>query len=294
MERCKLAQGCSDRPDLGGPFRVFADSWELGASPTFTAHKFRPTQMKGHGLSGIPKPYRALSLARFGDVALLPRRIYSSAAKDRFNPATAPSSKKHHDIESFQEYARRANLGTGTPVYVGTLYEYTVASSLRRLGFDLHRTGRSSDQGIDLLGRWTVDGFSEPLRVIVQCKALNRSLDPKHVRELEGAFTGVPTEWRKENVIGLLATTNKATKGVTEALGRSRWPMGFLKVSTCGTVEQFLWNQTAIERGLEGLGVATRYSEGMAGGDDKSPGVQTDVVLTWMGRPVLPGGSEGK
>lgn len=220
----------------------------------------------------------------------------ASSKKKPSSPADAqiaPGSENHHDLPSFLAYAERVNLASHRTVYVGTHYEYTVAATLKRLGFHLTRTGRASDFGIDLLGAWalpiptTKGALPRPpplsLRVLIQCKASNKILNPKNIRELEGAFTGAPARWREEDFLGLLATTKKATKGVMDALGRSRWPMGFLKIDPDGRVEQFLWNASARARGLEGLGVTVRYSltEKDADGDLKS-----DIALTWQGKPL--------
>lgn len=217
-------------------------------------------------------------------------RLYSTSKPSRtFDPVIAPGSENHYDLPSFLAYAERVSLSPDRTVYIGTHYEYTVAATLKRLGFELTRTGRASDFGIDLLGTWTLpvpDDASPrplPLRVLIQCKASNKILNPKHVRELEGAFTGAPAQWREEDFLGLLATTKKATKGVMEALGRSRWPMGFLKVDTDGRVEQFLWNSSARARGLESLGVTLRYMTGEKNADGET---RSDIALTWQGRPL--------
>ena len=90
----------------------------------------------------------------------------------------------------------------------------------------------------------------------------------------------------EEGILGLLVSTGDATRGVREALGRSQWPMGFLKVSTdfgrtetttttttgtlpslsssasAAVVEQFIWNHAATEKWLTGLGVTIKYSDG--------------------------------
>lgn len=161
-----------------------------------------------------------------------------------------PGSAHHNSLPTFLEYAKRVNLSPTKTVYVGTHYEYIVALSLLRLGFSLLRTGRSADQGIDLIGHWTLPPVPAPLPVIVQCKFRSAPLSPQHVRELEGAFQGIPAEWRRKDVFALLVTTKKATKGVMDALSQSRWPMAFLKISRTGVVEQFLWNHNASERGL--------------------------------------------
>lgn len=255
----------------------------------------------------------------------------SSETSDLTNSKIAPGSENHHDLPSFLAYAERVDLSSKASVYVGTHYEYTVATTLARLGFKLTRTGRARDYGIDLLGSWTlpvpvsgsantqpselnnaassdapdttsrVQPPSRPLRVLLQCKCSNKKLGPDKVRELEGAFTGAPMEWRQEDFLGLLATTNSATKGIIEALGRSRWPMGFLKIEHDGRIEQFLWNRSAQARGLEGLGVTVRYMlPPVEGGavpttekntkteTKKGEGetVRTDVGLTWDGMPL--------
>ncbi len=192
-----------------------------------------------------------------------------------------PSSDKHHDLPTFLAYAAATNLPATRTVFVGTHYEYTVAASLSRLGFTLTRTGRASDLGVDLLGHWTLPCFTIPARVLLQCKALAEGPRPRHVRELEGAFVGAPAGWRaRGDVLGLLAATREATRGVREALGRSRWPLGFVMVRTDGRVEQLLWNRKAAEMGLEGVGVTIRYLPMEEGGDG---GVAREVVLTWKG-----------
>ncbi|KAL2153133.1 hypothetical protein VTH82DRAFT_4288 [Thermothelomyces myriococcoides] len=153
-----------------------------------------------------------------------------------------PAPSTHHtDLPSFLAYAARTNLDPSSPVYVGTHFEYTVAGALARFGLSLRRVGGASDCGIDLLGTWSLPPFSaeyqqqqhrhyhRQLRVLVQCKAVQRP-GPNLVRELEGAFVGAPAGWRatadRHGVLGLLVTERPATKGIREALTRSRWPMG--------------------------------------------------------------------
>ena len=98
-------------------------------------------------------------------------------------------------------------------------------------------------------------------------------------------------------MIGLLAAPGQATKGVREALGRSRLPLGFLMLEPDGGVRQFLWNRVASELGLDGVGVRLRYcrdavvkdGEEKGGGDGHGhgQGVRGEVVLTWRGE-LLP------
>jgi hypothetical protein len=167
----------------------------------------------------------------------------------------------HHDLPTFLDYVSRTGLDIKSTVYVGTHYEYTVASSLAKYGFSLKRVGGSSDYGIDLLGVWDVPSMTDSIKVLVQCKAGSQRVGPHMIRELEGAFVGAPVGWRGTGVLGFLASEGTATKGVRESLGRSRWPMGFISCSNDGYVSQMLWNRRAEEVGLVGLGVGMRYPE---------------------------------
>ncbi|KAM7196385.1 Protein of unknown function (DUF2034) domain containing protein [Naviculisporaceae sp. PSN 640] len=193
-----------------------------------------------------------------------------------------PSSKSafHNDLPSFLQYASRVGLSQTSTVFVGTHFEYTVASTLSLYGFNLRRIGGASDAGVDLLGTWTIPSVSTttsssqpqpqpqpPLRVIIQCK-VTPNPRPSLIRELEGAFIGAPSGWRMNSssseggVLGFLILDKPATRGIREALGRSRWPMGFIYCSKEGIVEQFLWNERAVSQGLEGMGVVKRYASG--------------------------------
>lgn len=191
---------------------------------------------------------------------------------------SAPASH-HTSLPTFLAHAARTNLDPSSTVYVGTHFEYTALHALSRYGLALRRVGGVADCGIDLLGTWALpsastssSSSSRVLRVLVQCKAVQRA-GPHLVRELEGAFAGAPAGWRGGGVLGLLVGEKPATKGMREAVGRSRWPMGFVACSREGRVEQFLWNQRAEEEGLEGMGVGMKYVVG-----------EKELVLTWKGR----------
>lgn len=186
-----------------------------------------------------------------------------------------PPSTQHHNLATFLAHAERSGLDEKSTVFVGTHFEYTVASSLSRYGFSLRRVGGASDYGTDLLGVWTPPTTSLTLRVIVQCKAGAQRAGPNLIRELEGAFVGAPAGWRgsggsggdgagraSRGVLGLLVSQQPATKGVRESLARSRWPMGYICCARDGRVRQMLWNGRAEDEGLEGLGVTMRYKEG--------------------------------
>ncbi|KAL2267530.1 hypothetical protein VTJ83DRAFT_4807 [Remersonia thermophila] len=211
---------------------------------------------------------------------------------------TPPSAPQHTDLPSFLAYAERTYLDPSSTFYVGTHFEYTVQRALSRFGLDLRRIGGASDCGIDLLGTWALPfpssssssllgaaALPSPLRVLAQCKAVRRP-GPHFIRELEGAFSGAPAGWRAwteggrgGGVLGLLVAEKPATKGIREALARSRWPMGYVACSREGQVSQMLWNRRAEEEGLEGFGVALRYVDGDSRG-------AKEVVLTWKGERV--------
>jgi len=122
------------------------------------------------------------------------------------------------------------------------------------------------------------------MRVLLQCKARSGPLNPSHLRELEGAFAGAPAGWRGEGVLGLLVANREATRGMREALGRSELPLGYVMVTSGeGRVVQFVWNQEAARRGLEGIGVTNRYLGDTGNGRGNGDGVEREIVLTWNG-----------
>ncbi|RYP49138.1 hypothetical protein DL768_005135 [Monosporascus sp. mg162] len=228
-----------------------------------------------------------------------PPRRYSTTPSSSTLRYPDPPSTEHNDLASYAAYAARTGLDTTSTVYTGTQYEYTVAASLRRLGFEMRRVGGRSDCGIDLLGTWAVPSTSTSssplLRVLLQCKASSGprgGVAPRHIRELEGAFIGAPAGWRGggsgsgsgsgSGVLGLLVAQKPATKGIRDALGRSRWPMGYVSCSRDGRLKQMIWNRRAEEEGLEGLGVGVRY-RGTEGGPPEE-----QLILTWRGRPYVP------
>jgi hypothetical protein len=188
------------------------------------------------------------------------------------------ATSNHHDLSSFLDYASRVNLDRKSTTYVGTHYEYTVQSALKRLGISFKRVGGKSDYGIDLIGSWNLPSTPAPLKVLAQCKARAAKATPGEVRELEGAFVGAPVGWRSSGVLALLISQKEATKGVRDAMGRSRWPMGFVMCTGQGKVLQMLWNRKAEEAGLLGLSVTLKYAGGDR--DDK------EVILMLGGKTL--------
>lgn len=82
-------------------------------------------------------------------------------------------------------------------------------------------------------------------------------------------------------MLALLVASQEATKGVRDALQRSRWPMGLVQVTAEGRVRQFLWNAVAEQQGLAGLGVAVKYADERK--SVQSARVKGSIALTWMG-----------
>lgn len=211
----------------------------------------------------------------------------SPFARHLLNIPKAPPapSQNHHDLPSFFAYAKQTALPEITTTYIGTKYEYTVQSTLRRFAFDLERIGGRDDAGIDLVGAWHVPGRElAPFRVIVQCKALKTKLGPNLVRELEGAFRHSPVGWRTSDKVAVLVSPREATKGVRDTLTRSSYPLFWMMMEGDGALKQVLWNSKVEELGLAPLGVETRYSQVVdsASADRLRP----DVVLTWDGDDI--------
>src|SRR6201994_1617377 len=143
-----------------------------------------------------------------------------------------PGSQYHSSLPTFLTHARSTNLSPNSPVYIGTYYEYIVLSALAPLGFSLVRTGRTSDNGIDLLGTWSLPHMAAPMRVLIQCKSHVRPLRPEHVRELEGAVAGAPSGWK--DALGILVSPREGSKGVRERVSTSKYPVGYLMVDGNG------------------------------------------------------------
>lgn len=199
--------------------------------------------------------------------------------------APTPPSQNHHNLETFISYAEHISLPPTSTVYVGTHYEYTVLTSLRRYALALHRIGGRDDAGIDLVGTWHLPGREREraVRVLVQCKALKTKLGPNLVRELEGAIRQAPVGWRTAQVAGVLVSPREATKGVRDALARSSYPLLWMMVERDGTLRQALWNARVEELGLQPLGVETRYSTAETDGS-----LTQEVALTWDGGDIPP------
>jgi hypothetical protein len=184
-------------------------------------------------------------------------------------------TSNHHDLSSYLDYAARINLDRTSTSFIGTHYEYTAQTALKRLRMSLKHIGGSSDSGIDLIGTWKLPSAPQPLKVFISCKV---SMKLSSQRELEGTFLGAPAGWRGPAVLGLLVSPLPATKGVREAIGLSRWPMGYVCCKPEGRILQMMWNRRAAQEGLEGINVELKY-----GGGDLT---DREVILTWKGEAI--------
>lgn len=136
------------------------------------------------------------------------------------------SNAQHSDLNSFLAHARRTGLNPSVQTFLGTRYEYLAQDALARVGFELLRTGKSGDRGVDLAGWWHLPDADDTqrLRALVQCKRLKgkAKLTPATIRELEGSFLGAPAGWRGDDVLGIIVSTRPATKGMITALSSSK------------------------------------------------------------------------
>lgn len=246
----------------------------------------RPLRLR-RGVSGAPSSSRQFLISRrlshspiHHDLTPFTRRLF------RLPSAPSPPSQHHHNLPTFLSYSSRISLPETSTVYVGTHYEYTVLQALRRYALSLHRIGGRDDAGIDLVGTWHLPDREREraLRVLVQCKALKAKLGPNLVRELEGAFRQAPVGWRTNETVGLLVSPREATKGVRDALARSKFPLLWMMVERDGTLKQALWNPRVEQLGLAPLSVERRY----ASTDDKdgSGAINKEVFLAWNGADV--------
>ena len=122
------------------------------------------------------------------------------------------------------------------------------------------------------------------------------------IRELEGALSNAPGEWRGEDTVGVLCAKREATGGVREAVRMSGkggvWVMiedldeGVVTtgregqregaIRRGGRVKQILWNERVGKMVGEGVGAGVRYVPGVGGrGMEKEVCLMVDGVV-WV------------
>lgn len=254
---------------------------EGGPSSGTNPRKHKPEQ-KGKEIKPKPKLLGLLERQARLDQSLQRRTSHAKGAAAK----AARTSQEHHDLQSFLEFAARKKLDPESTVYKGTHYEYTVMESLKQFGFQLHRSGKSNDKGIDLIGHWDLPGEPHQIKVLVQCKVSRAT--PANIRELAGAYAGAPSEWQGESVLALLASSKAATKGVLQGAQASKSALGVLHVESDGLTRQFVWNHAAGQRGLAGIGVTAKYQQEQSRNPLADQGIKETiktVTLTWNGQP---------
>lgn len=292
-----------------------------------------------------PPPF---SPARFTHLSGKPLTQPSSTTNP---PLTHPfHHDHHHGLSTHRTLTSSTSSSTSSStVSVGTAYEHLCARTLRRLGFNLTRTGGRADRGIDLIGTWTVPSpfpslspspapapdaltstlpqtqtQTQTLRVVIQCKAHNRTPHPQWVRELEGTIgsigsgRGAPSEYRDQETVGVLCATRAASPGLREAVRLAGRGMVWVQLLEAGheggeqeeegergqekreerekggegQVKQFLWNEAVTKAVGRGFGTGLRYKKG--GGRDGGRRLTEQIVLMVDGRIWEPGDNEDK
>lgn len=236
----------------------------------------------------LPLIFTSNNLKHFSIASLTKRQEVTQSHKnlltpiqDRKNAPLRSKTKKsdipeHNDLTSFIRSHQIRIKSTPDPVkrvkmsqssvFLGTRYEYLIKQHLEsHLNFQLTRIGKTGDQGVDLIGTWTLplpeenDDPTTTFRVIIQAKrmASNRTLQPRMMRELEGTLvlasgmttlkeafvahglrlsgggdTGENVEARADlshlMTLGILVATRPLTDGAMEVMARSRRPMMYI------------------------------------------------------------------
>ncbi|KAI8602779.1 hypothetical protein EDD21DRAFT_283789, partial [Dissophora ornata] len=164
----------------------------------------------------------------------------------------------HNDLESFEGLHHNIN----STLYRGTLFEYQTQDILKKcLGIYTQRSAGNNDLGVDLRGTWFLPLSSSPkpgdmvrhLKVIVQCKMMNAKVGPKFVRELQGSLS-----YETQPTMAILAVSSEFTRLALLPYAQSLWPMALVVIDTENyECRKLMWN-TAAEKVMHGLQIATR------------------------------------
>lgn len=88
-----------------------------------------------------------------------PAQFYAPVNNRSFRRVGFPGAavtNYHHDLDSFHRYSKQMRSPAQSSVWKGVEYEYISQGALRKFGFSLRRVGGKGDQGVDLVGLWTV------------------------------------------------------------------------------------------------------------------------------------------
>lgn len=258
----------STRPNFENASKIASSLLEVNEQP--------PTSNTSDNCTNtVPVPDTQRSFKAVPNIESKVNETDDAPTSDLLDLLETGSSSPHKRISDFRRWAKTTGLSRESTVYKGTIYEYVAIMALgEHLRMRLVRYGGANDKGIDLLGYWLLNRnlpvFKRQrqnphgrLKVLVQCKALNKKGGPSQVRELSGAFDGLPASFKRpgEPVLALLASMHPATKGTLDSLARSPLPMGCVMVDSRGIVRQMVWNAAAQDTCLEGVYVNIRHTE---------------------------------
>jgi len=94
------------------------------------------------------------------------------------------SDNKH---KSDSTSSNKNNKNRDSSYVVGTSFEFLVLDVLKLFGFELKRTGKAFDKGIDFVGEWKLPDKLD-VDIVGQCKNEVKKSPAKHIREFEGAL----------------------------------------------------------------------------------------------------------
>ncbi|ODQ78228.1 hypothetical protein BABINDRAFT_162893 [Babjeviella inositovora NRRL Y-12698] len=171
-------------------------------------------------------------------------------------------SSVFRDIKSYLRYAKAKGLSPLSTVFRGTLYEMSAMEVLRRdLKIqNLSHVGGAFDNGLDLIGSWSLSGRVAPeyvdldvkpatrtvlgtrvtplltrnllqdVRVIVQCKAYTQKITAATVRELAGTYQFVVHRVEKNRTLFLLVAPVGMTPQGMAQTNRSNFPIIYVRI----------------------------------------------------------------
>ncbi|EPY49693.1 fungal protein [Schizosaccharomyces cryophilus OY26] len=148
----------------------------------------------------------------------------------------------HSSLRSYLQYLKWKECSLKTTLVQGTLFEYLVKDILEKHCFALKRCGGKDDRGIDLLGKFPLDGITKA-KVAVSCKSNKGAIGPRYVRELEGSLS-----WCPSDTLGILACLSNFTSASLKAVQVSERPLAVCRIFVnhrSSYMFQFAWNSAA-------------------------------------------------
>ena len=134
-----------------------------------------------------------------------------------------------------------------TPTTLGKYYEAVCLSHLtHNFNLNLLKVGGKNDKGIDLQGH---SNINKSLYFIVQCKCMNKKLEPKYIRELQGTlveqFFKSYLGRNERTPIGILCSPLGFSTNTINSAVSSQLPLCLFQISLCGKLVNCLFNRKA-------------------------------------------------